>query len=72
MVLPQLDELPFLQSLCWQGETPSIAGLTAAEILGLYERNCRYRGVLVELSPVEQDFVRSLATEYHSWLVNDV
>jgi hypothetical protein len=72
MIVPQLNELPFLQSVCWQGETPSIAGLTALEILNLYERNWRYRGVLGELSPTEQDFVRSLATEYHSWLMNDV
>jgi hypothetical protein len=72
MVLPQLDELPFLKSVCWQGETPSIIGLTAAEVLRLYERNWRYRGILAELSPIEKDFVRELATEYHSWLVNDV
>ncbi len=32
-----LDQLPFLKSLCWQGQTASIAHLSEAEILQIYE-----------------------------------
>jgi hypothetical protein len=72
MKAPDLDRLPFLKSLCWQGELPSIAHLTDAEILSLYERNWQHCGVLAEVSEVERRWIRSLAAEYHSWLVNVV
>ncbi|WP_068819102.1 hypothetical protein [Phormidesmis priestleyi] len=70
--MPHLDQLPFLKSLCWQGETPSIANLTEVEVLQLYERNWRLRGVLAGVSTVEQQFIRNLADKYHSWLANDL
>jgi hypothetical protein len=72
VVLPQLDKLPFLQSVCWQGEVSSMTELTEAEVLQLYERNWRYRGVLADLSQVEACFVRKLSAKYHSWLANDL
>jgi hypothetical protein len=72
MRAPDLDRLPFLKSLCWQGDQPSIAHLTNAEILSIYERNWQYRGALAEVSEVERQWIRRLAAEYHSWLVNDV
>jgi hypothetical protein len=72
MVFPDLDRLPFLKSLCWQGDAPSIQHLTDAEILSIYERNWQHRGTLAELSDIERQWLRQLAIKYHSWLVNDV
>lgn len=69
---PNLDELPFLRSLCWQANSPSIANLSESEILQLYERNWRYQGAIANLSETERQFVRELAQDYRSWLVNDV
>ncbi|MBW4524754.1 MAG: hypothetical protein KME18_06085 [Phormidium tanganyikae FI6-MK23] len=40
-----LHDLPFLRSIYGQGEKPSIEQLSEAEIIQLYERNWRYRGV---------------------------
>lgn len=70
--MPTLDQLPFLKSLCWQGQTASIAHLSAAEILQLYERGWRYRGVLADVSEVEKRLIQRLATQYHSWLINEL
>lgn len=70
--IPTLDQLPFLQSLCWQSETPSIAHLTENEILQLYERNWRYRGVVADLSTEEKRLLKQLATKYRSWVVNEI
>jgi hypothetical protein len=72
MELLQLEHLPFLTSLCWQGAQPSIAHLSEQDILNLYERNWRLRGVMVDLSEQEMMFIRRIAVEYHSWLVNEV
>ena len=49
-----LSQLPFLQSVCWQGEKASIEHLTEGEILQIYERNWRYRGVIADLSETEE------------------
>jgi hypothetical protein len=68
----QLAQLPFLTSLCWQGENPSLAHLTELEILNLYERNWPLRGVMADTSEPETTFIRRIAVEYHSWLVNEV
>lgn len=67
-----LEDLPFLRSLCWQGEAPSIIGLSEIEILQLYERNWRYRGAIADLSETERLFVQKLAQHHQSWLINDV
>lgn len=72
MSTPPFDDLPFLKSLCWQGEVPAIVPLSDAEMLQLYERNWRYRGVLADLGEVEKAVVHQLALKYHSWLVNEV
>ncbi|MGC1310551.1 MAG: hypothetical protein WA885_25255 [Phormidesmis sp.] len=67
-----ITDLPFLKSLCWQGETPSIAGLSDDEILQIYERNWRYRGVIADLSEAEKKMLLKLATQYRSWLVSEI
>jgi hypothetical protein len=72
MELSQLEQLPFLASLCWQGTQPTIAHLSELDILHLYERNWRLRGVMADLSEPEVMFIRRIAAEYHSWLVNEV
>jgi hypothetical protein len=68
----QLEHLPFLTSLCWQGAQPSIGHLSERDILNLYERNWRLRGVMADPSEQEVTFIRRIAAEYHSWLVNEV
>ncbi len=68
----QWEDLPFLAALCWQGSRPAIAQLTAWEILQIYERNWRWRGVMADISEPEAAFIHQLATQYHSWLVNEV
>jgi hypothetical protein len=70
--MPSLDKLPFLKSLCWQGHSASVAGLSDDEILQLYERNWRYRGVVADLSEEEKIMLLQLATKYHSWIVNEI
>jgi hypothetical protein len=72
MDLLQLEQLPFLTSLCWQGERASIAHLSELDILNLYERNWRLRGVMADPSEQEVMFIRRIAAEYCSWLVNEV
>jgi hypothetical protein len=72
MTSPDLNDLPFLKSICWQGNTPSIANLTPAEILSLYERNWHYHGTIATLSDTERQWLLQLAIEHRSWLVNKV
>lgn len=72
MIKVQLEELPFLRSLCWQGSTPSIDGFSEQEVLNLYERNWRFRGVMAEVSDREAIVIRALAVKHHSWLANEV
>ena len=67
-----LADLPFLKSICWQGQSASIAGLSDREIIQLYERNWRYRGVIADPSEAEKALILKLAKEHHSWLVNEV
>ena len=50
MISVQLEDLPFLRSLCWQGQEPSIAHWSEQEVLNLYERNWRFRGVMAEVA----------------------
>jgi hypothetical protein len=68
----QLEQFPFLTSLCWQGERPSIAHLSERDILSLYERNWRLRGVMADPSAPEVTFIRRIAAAHQSWLVNAV
>ncbi|MEL7330943.1 MAG: nucleotidyl transferase AbiEii/AbiGii toxin family protein [Cyanobacteria bacterium J06560_2] len=70
--MPTLDQLPFLRSVCWQGEVASITQLTEGEILQLYERNWQYRGVTADLSKTETRLLQQLATKYRSWVVNEL
>lgn len=72
MPLLNLSDLPFLQSICWQAEHPSIEGLSDAEIVQLYERNWRYRGVVADLSDTEKTIVYHLAIAQRSWLANEL
>lgn len=67
-----LDKLPFLKSLCWQGQSASIAGLSERDILQLYERNWRYRGVIADVNESERAMLLKLAQKYQSWIVNEL
>jgi hypothetical protein len=60
------ENLPFLESLCWQRE--GIKKLTPLEMLRRYERGWHYRGVLAIFSATEAQFVQQLADFYGSWL----
>jgi hypothetical protein len=68
----QLKDLPFLRSLCWQGHEPSIDQWSELDVLNLYERNWRLRGVMADVTEVEAIVIRELAMKYHSWLVNEI
>ncbi|MEL6556367.1 MAG: nucleotidyl transferase AbiEii/AbiGii toxin family protein [Cyanobacteria bacterium J06621_11] len=70
--MPSLAKFPFLESICWQGESASAAGLSDAEILQLYERNWHYLGVVADLGEEEKTILFNLAKKYHSWLVNEI
>lgn len=62
------DNLPFLESLCWQRE--GIKNFTPLEMLRRYERGWHYRGVLAPCSPTEAQFVQHLARAYNFWLAS--
>ena len=51
---------------------PSIAHWSDLEVLGLYERNWRFRGVIAEVSEGDARVIRELALKHHSWLINEV
>ena len=70
-ILPIAD-LPFLTSLCWQGQKASITGLSENEILQIYERNWRYRGVIADLGQDEKKMLLKLATQHRSWLASEL
>ena len=72
LTMPTIDQLPFLRSVCWQGKTASIAHLSEEEILQLYERHWRYRGVIADLGETETILLQRLAAKYHSWLINEL
>ncbi len=67
-----LEAFPLLKSLCWQGEKPSIEGLTEVEILSIYERNWRLRGVMENLSVAEIEWIQTYGKLYDSWLINEL
>jgi hypothetical protein len=72
---PDLEQLPFLKSLCWQGleeHREFGIGRDPAEILAIYERGWRWRGVMADISEVERQYIRDLAAAFSSWLINDV
>ena len=70
-ILP-ITDLPFLRALCWQGQEASIAELAEDEILQMYERNWRYRGVVADLGEAEGEMLFKLAAQYRSWLVSEL
>lgn len=53
------DKLPFLEAICWQ--TKDVKHFTLSEMLNLYERCRRYRGILAELEGEELYFVNQLS-----------
>ena len=67
-----LADLPFLESICWQGQSASITALSEAEILQLYERNWRYRGVIADLGEVEKTKLLQLDIKHQSWLASEL
>lgn len=60
--------LPFLTSICWDLEDIGI--LTLDEMLARYERGWHFNGVLADLEGDELRFVRRLAQEKGSWMLN--
>jgi hypothetical protein len=69
MTPPQ--SLPFLRSLLWQ-TNGAIDSLTLEEILQVYERGWRYRQTLESPTPEELSFIRELATQFQSGVIQDV
>ena len=63
--------LPFLRSLLWQ-TSDAIAALTPEEMLNVYERGWRYRDTLESPTPEELNFIRELAAQFHSDIIQDV
>lgn len=67
-VVPQ--ELPFLESICWQ--TADVYQFTPEEMLSRYERGWEYRQLFSNLESEELDFLKELAKRYYSWLQADL
>jgi hypothetical protein len=63
---------PLLCALCWQGTSASTTHLSESEIIQIYERGWRWRGVLAEPTEGELAFIRKLAERHQSWLINYV
>jgi hypothetical protein len=57
-------ETPFLKALVWQRTDSS--HLSDLEVLRLYERNWRQRGVIAEPNPEELEYIRQLVNHYGS------
>jgi hypothetical protein len=60
------EELPFLESICWQ--TADVYQFTPEEMLSRYERGWEYRQLLGNHEGEELCFLTELAKRYHSWL----
>lgn len=68
--MPRPAELPLLKAIAWQ--RTNLERLTPEEMLSLYERNWRMRGVLADPSPAELLYVRELARFFHSDLSSEL
>ena len=64
------EELPFLESICWQ--TADVYQFTPEQMLSRYERGWEYRQLFSNLESEELDFLKELAQRYHSWLQADL
>jgi hypothetical protein len=63
-------ETPFLKALVWQRTDAS--HLSDLEVLRLYERNWRQRGVIAEPNPEELEYIRNLVSCYGSDIYGDL
>ncbi len=63
-------ETPFLKALAWQRTDSS--HLSDLEVLRLYERNWRQRGVIAEPNLEELEYIRKLVNCYGSDLCGDL
>jgi hypothetical protein len=63
-------ETPFLKALVWQRTDSS--HLSDLEVLRLYERNWRHRGVIAEPNPEELEYICKLVNCYGSDLYGDL
>jgi hypothetical protein len=63
-------ETPFLNALVWQRTDSS--HLSDLEVLRLYERNWRQRGVTAEPNTEELEYIRNLVNFYGSDLYGDL
>ncbi|NEO86104.1 MAG: hypothetical protein F6J87_17890 [Spirulina sp. SIO3F2] len=59
--------LPFLQSICWQ--ITAVEKLTPQQMLDCYERGWRYRKLFGNLEAAEQQWIKTLAETFDSWLL---
>lgn len=64
------ETLPFLQSICW--DLHNINLLNQDEILDRYERGWGYKGVLVDITFQEKQYILDLAKSKGSWLQIDI
>jgi hypothetical protein len=64
------EELPFLESICWQ--MADVYQFTPEEMLSRYERGWEYRQLFGNLEGEELGFLKELAKRYHSWLQADL
>ena len=64
-----INQLPFLESVCWHLD--NVYGFPPEEMLSGYERGWNYRG-LFDLEGEELEFVKKIATKYKSWIVADL
>jgi hypothetical protein len=66
------QQLPFLESICWQADLVQLKRLAPLEMLRCYERGWRNLGVMSDPSEEEWAFIRALVEEYKSWLVSEL
>lgn len=55
-------KLPLLENLCWNIENPY--SLSLEEMLAIYEERWRFKGILGELEPTEQGFIKNIVTQF--------
>lgn len=68
--MPNLQNLPFLESVGWQ--INNVYQLTEKEMLQLYQRNWHHQTTFNNLNKSEKYFVHYLAKKYNSWILPDL
>lgn len=63
-------KLPFLEAVCWQMN--NVYALSPEQMLGCYERGWRYCDLFVGVGTEEQQFIKTLAQQFDSWLITEL